>query len=114
MGKNLKVGSAEPRAYLTGPQTAKWLTVSAARAYQLAVRLPQGLQPGSYQVFAHNGSGGPYGWSELVQFDLLPAGPQGGLQQFEAAQFGAKPDDGGEDTPAIQEAVNTAAKAGGG
>jgi len=114
MGKNLKLGSAEPRAYLTGPQTAKWLTVSAARAYQLAVRLPQGLRPGSYQVFAHNGSGGPYGWSEPVQLDVLPAAPQGGLQQFEVAQFGAKPDDGGDDAPAIQEAVDTAAKAGGG
>ncbi len=114
MGKNLKLGSAEPRAYLAGPQTAKWLSVSAARAYQLAVRLPQGLRPGRYQVFVHNGSGGPYGWSAPVRFEVLPAAPQGGPQQHEVAQFGAQPDDGGDDAPAIQEAVDAAAKAGGG
>jgi hypothetical protein len=114
LGKNLQVGSSEPRVYLHGPQTATWLTVLSAQPYQLAVQLPKHLSPGTYRIFAHNGSGGPYGWSEAVGLEVFPETSQTGQTQFEVAEFGAEPDDGKDDAPAIQQAVDAAIKAEGG
>ncbi len=47
MGKNLKVGSAEPRVYVNGPGVAQWISVLAAQPYQLTAQLPAGLRPAS-------------------------------------------------------------------
>jgi hypothetical protein len=114
MGKNLKIGSGEPRACLQGGGSARWLRVLAAGPYQLTVELPGGLRPGSYQLFAHNGSGGAYGWSEPMRIEVFPSAAQRGLAVFEVDRFGATPDDGRDDAAAIQRAIDAAAKAGGG
>ena len=100
--------------YVNGPGVAQWIPVLAAQPYQLTVQLPGGLRPGSYHFFAHNGTGGAYGWSEPVRLEVLQAALQEKLAVFEADRFGAKPDDGQDDAAAIQRAVNAAAKAGGG
>lgn len=113
MGKNLKLASAEPRAYLRGPNTATWLTVTSAHAYQLAVQLPAGLAPGAYQLFAHNGTAGAYGWSGPARLEVVPTPAQAKPASFDVDRFGAKPDDGQDDAAAIQQAVDTAVKAGG-
>jgi hypothetical protein len=114
MGKNLKLSSAEPCAYLKGPGTAQRLPVLAAGAYQLSVQLPRGLAPGLYQLFAHNGTGGAYGWSEPARLEIAETPPHGGLPVFDVDRFGAKPDDGRDDSSAIQKAVEAAVKARGG
>jgi hypothetical protein len=114
MGKNLKLGSTEPRVYLAGPGGGQWLPVLSGHAYQVAVQIPRTLAPGRYQVFVHNGTGGPYGWSEPAQLEVGRAGSRDKLPAFEAGRFGAKPDDGQDDAAAIQKAVDEAARAGGG
>ncbi len=114
MGRNLKLGPTEPRVYIKGTDRAEWLPLLAAEPYQLTVQLPGGLRPGNYQLFAHNGTGGAYGWSEPMPLKVIQAAAQQGLGVFEADRFGAKPDDGRDDAPAIQQAVDAAAKAGGG
>ena len=114
MGKNLTLGSAAPRVYFEGPGAACWLTVVSAHAYQLAVQLPAGLAPGRYRMFAHNGTGGAYGWGEPVRIEIEPAKSRGDLPSFDVDRFGAKPDDGLDDATAIRRAVDSAAKAGGG
>ncbi|MDY0171250.1 MAG: hypothetical protein RBS80_32215, partial [Thermoguttaceae bacterium] len=73
MGKNLKLDGAEPQVYLCGPGGPRQLTVVAARAYQLTVQLPDALRHGVYEVFAHNGTGGPFGWSRPVRVEVAPA-----------------------------------------
>jgi hypothetical protein len=114
MGKNLKLKSAEPRAFLKGPGTAQWLPVLSAHPYQLSVQLPRGLAPGRYQLFADNGTGGAYGWSESARLEIVQSPPHSGLPVFDVDRFGAKPDDGRDDASAIQQAVDAAVKAGGG
>ncbi len=114
MGKNLKLGSAEPRVYLKGPGVGQWIAAIASQAYQLKVQLPGGLQPGTYQLFAHNGTGGAFGWSEASQLEVIQAPSQDKPAVFEVDQFGAKPNDGLDDAPAIQKAVDAAVKSGGG
>ena len=113
MGKNLKLAGVEPHVYLCGPNGAQELPVLAARAYQLTVEIPNALAPGVYKLFAHNGTGGPFGWSEPVQVEIVEA-PAASQKQIDVAAFGAKPDDGNDDAPAIQRAVDAAAEAGGG
>jgi len=114
MGKNLQLGSAEPRVYLQGPGPPQRLVLKAGHAYQLTAELPKGLPPGSYRLFVHNGSGGRYGWSEPARLEILEGPSRGGPVAFDVESYGAKPDDGQDDAPAIQQAVDAAAKAGGG
>ena len=114
MGKNLKLKSAEPRVYMKGPAKAQWLPVLAAVPYQLSFELPRGLTPGRYQLFAHNGTGGVFGWSEPVWFDIVKTPAHHGLPVLDVNRLGAKPDDGRDDAPAIQQAIDAAARAGGG
>ncbi|MEW6359759.1 MAG: glycosyl hydrolase family 28-related protein [Planctomycetota bacterium] len=114
MGKNLKLGDIPPRMHLQGEGVAQWLTIKSANPYCLDADLPTGLKPGKYEVRAHNGTGGPYGWSEPATFDVVNAPSQKGLKTFRVDDFGAKPDDGQDDAAAIQSAVDAAAKAGGG
>jgi hypothetical protein len=114
MGKNLKLGAAEPKAYLVGPGATQWVPMLTAGPYQLTVQLPGGLRAGTYQLLAHNGTGGPYGWSEPVQVEVIAAPSQGKLGVFHVDQFGAKPNAGQDDGPAIQRAIDAAVKAGGG
>lgn len=113
MGRNLKLAGAEPQVYLRGPGGVQQLTVVAARAYQLTVELPRALPPGGYGLFAHNGTGGPFGWSEPVRVEIV-ARPAVSSKPLDVAAFGAVPDDGDDDAPAIQRAVDAAAEAGGG
>ncbi|NOZ23003.1 MAG: hypothetical protein GXP25_18145 [Planctomycetes bacterium] len=100
--------------HLQGPGVAQWLTIKASTPYCLDAVLPKGLKAGRYQVWAHNGTGGKYGWSEAVAFNVIEAPRQKDLKTFRVDGFGAKPDDGKDDAAAIQSAVDAAAKAGGG
>lgn len=114
MGKNLKLGSAEPRVYLKGPTAAQWLSVIAAHPYQLSLQLPSGLAPGRYHLFAHNGTGGAFGWSDPVWLDVVKTPSHRGLPVVDVDRLGARPDDGRDDALAIQQAIDAAARSGGG
>jgi len=113
MGKNLKLGDAEPRVYLRGDATGQWLPVASAHAYQIVAPLPQ-LSPGRYDLFVHNGTGGPFGWSEPAKVEVVARPANHPLPVFDVAGFGAKADDGLDDAQAIQQAIDAAVKAGGG
>jgi hypothetical protein len=114
MGKNLQLGNAPPRLYLVGPGIAEWLTVLSSCPYCLEGTLPQGLRAGHYRVWAHNGSGGPFGWSEPIAFEVLDAPSVANLTTFRVDDFAARPDDGQDDTEGIQKAVDAASQSGGG
>ena len=113
-GKNLKLGGHEPRMYLRGPGVAAWLEVVVSNSYVLEGRLPEDLALGRHEVWAHNGSGGAFGWSEAVGFEVVAtAGPRTPMD-FPVEKFGAKADDDLDDAEAVAAALQAAAKAGGG
>lgn len=116
-GKNLAGGS--PAA---GKSRVPILLLrSAGRQVRLSVegsiwsqkaRLPADLAPGTYQLFAHNGYGGPAGWSDplSIRIEQTKPWPQ---RQFDVAQLGADPS-GQRDSTAAIESVLAQAEHGGG
>jgi hypothetical protein len=71
-GRNLSgFGQARPVVvYARENQSARTAEVSSRSPYELRVVLPEGLEPGRYQVWVHNGTGGRYGWSEPTAFEV--------------------------------------------
>ncbi|MFW5692827.1 MAG: hypothetical protein ACOCWL_01290, partial [Thermoguttaceae bacterium] len=112
-GKNLRLpADAEPLLVLVGPgDETRRLAVSASNPYSLEGKLPPDLPPGTYRVRAHNGTGGRYGWSEAVEFEVV--------EPLEVPDRVFAVDDfldhaEGSDRGAIVLAVEAAAKHGGG
>ncbi|NQU41892.1 hypothetical protein HQ520_01310 [bacterium] len=116
IGKNLKMGPAQPVAYLRGGGKAEWINVRSAETYHLEIELPHGLKTGHYQVWVHNGSGGSYGWSEPVSFEVVPPPSPAPheLAEFRVDDYGAHPNTPDDDYAAIQATIDAAAQAGGG
>lgn len=114
MGKNLAIARAEPQVYLAGADRVERLPLRAASPYRLSVRLPADLKPGRYELFAHNGTGGAFGWSAPAFLDVVAPSVPVRLPEFDVDRFGAKPNDGRDDAPAIQQAVAAAVAARGG
>ncbi|MDD4870914.1 MAG: glycosyl hydrolase family 28-related protein, partial [Kiritimatiellae bacterium] len=113
MGKNLKLGRKGPQVWLKGTGTSQRLSVVSAHEYQVVVAMPR-LPAGNYELFVHNGTGGPYGWSESARVEIAASPVSQDLPEFEVDHFGAKRNDGLDDATAIQQAVDAAVKAGGG
>jgi hypothetical protein len=72
-GKNLWLpAEAEPRLVLLDDSgLPRTLNLRSSNPYQLEGDLPDDLKPGTYRVRAHNGTGGAYGWSEAVVFEVV-------------------------------------------
>jgi hypothetical protein len=75
-GTNLVIPGATPQAVLVqGGAVAAHLTLAAARAsggYALDWTIPQGTAPGVYELWLHNGRGGPGAWVRYSSFDTKP------------------------------------------
>jgi polygalacturonase len=112
-GRNLTLAGDVRRAavYLEpGPgNTAapRWVTVTGANPYQLTVSLPADLPAGNWQVWAHNGHGGEYGWSDPVSLTVRAAQPWNG-PVFNVKKFGAKGNGVTDDQNAIRAAITAA------
>ena len=112
-GKSLTLGDASPHVYLRGPGRSEWLRVVGSNPYHLEAALPDDLAAGTYCVWAHNGSGGAWGWSEAASFDVVAAPDEAALEEFRVDGFAAARTDG-NDWEAITAAVHAAEEAGGG
>jgi hypothetical protein len=68
-GKNLSNGAATPQSWVylqpTDGSAGQWAQVTSVNPYQVDFTAPS--TPGTYQVWANNGLGGQYGWSEVTQ-----------------------------------------------
>jgi len=80
--------------------------------YETEVSLPNDLQPGEYELFVHNGSGGTAGWSVPLKLTIQPVDKS--VNRFYSAHdFGAKGDSHTDDSKALKLALAEAAKKGG-
>lgn len=112
-GKNLALAGFTPVIHIEGRNFAKTLAVKTAEPYHLEAVLPPDLAPGTYTAWAHNGTGGQYGWSEALTFDVTPWQDETRKEMFRVEDFGAKGDDSDDDTGAIENALKKAGGSGG-
>jgi len=113
IGKNLTLPGNTPIVFLAGPGVARELRVSTAEPYSVRAVLPA-LKPGAYALYAHNGTGGRFGWSEGRKFEVRRWPDLADAGTVNVNDMGAKPDDGSDDASAIERAVAAVSGAGGG
>lgn len=90
------------------------LPLTTRDTWSLAAALPNSLPPGRYAAFVHNGCGGRDGWREAGTVEIRPYAEVWKNERFDVTRFGAIPNDGLDDTLALQAALAMAATNGGG
>ena len=81
-----------------------WATVTAANPYKVDFTIPAGLGDGVYQIWAHNGRGGHYGWSGPVTLTVNDGMPWSS-HVYNVKTYGAKGDGVTDDEAAIESAM---------
>jgi hypothetical protein len=115
IGRNfaLTPTSASVRAALQYKGRIVLLSVSQVDKYSIVVRLPRSLASGTYELWVHNGHGGPQGWGggltlKVKAPDAWPA------TQFNIKDFGAHGDNINDDSEPLRRALEAAQQNGGG
>lgn len=90
------------------------LKLAKRDVWSLDAPLPRDLAPGRYTAFAHNGCGGRDGWREAGAIEVRPYAEIWKSDRLDVTRFGAIPNDGLDDTLALQAALAMAATNGGG
>ncbi len=75
-------------------------SVTNVEPYAVSFVVPPSLATGAYRVYVHAGHGGAWGWSDPLDLTVAPDGQRG-------AGESVVPPSGGDDTAALQAAVNT-------
>ncbi len=113
-GKCLSLGDG-PQVCLVSRAGRKSLVPAKGKdGWELAVSLPADTVPGEYQVFVHNGCGGPDGWRSAGTVLIARHEPPWRDDLFPVSDFGALPNDPEDDTAGIQAALDAAERNGGG
>ena len=116
IGKNflLPHDLGTPRALLHTPG-GQWLelAVTNAERFSLLAQLPEKLEPGRYDLWLHNGFGGPAGWGGPLPVDIKTPDTWPN-QVFNVKEFGAQGDGVANDTAALRAALAAARTNGGG
>ena len=89
-----------------------WLEISERNAYSMKVSLPPDLSEGRYQVWVHNGLGGPNAWTGYL-FIQVQQRLQWPTTVLNVKDFGAVGDGDQDDTQAIGQALEQASRQGG-
>ena len=109
-GRNLSYAGGTSRAFVYVKARAggpgRWLPPSAVNPYKVDFAVPADWPDGEYEVWAHNGHGGRYGWSRPVSL-IVNGGTAWNGRTFEVAADGS---DEALDDAAIQEALDAAAE----
>ena len=82
--------------------------------WSVTASLPAKLTPGAYEVFVHNGHGGPAGWRRAGIVDIAVHKEVWEDRIFNVVDFGAVPNDRAGDTQALRAALAAAGQSGGG
>ena len=106
-------GKPASRVVLKGPKTLE-LAVREADLYSLHAPIPANVAPGDYEVWVHNGCGGPAAWARCPDpLHVRPPNPWPS-REFNVLRFGAQGDGVAEDSGPVQAALDEAGRAGGG
>jgi hypothetical protein len=109
-GRNLAYGSVAPAVYVKPANASgSFATVTSYGGGKISFTVPS-FASGTYEVWVHNGHGGHYGWSGPGSLTIRPSIAYTGTV-FNVKNYGAG-GTGGDDTAAIQSALNAAASAG--
>lgn len=109
-GQNLSNGAAKPTSWIYLQPTGapgRWITPTKVNPYKVDFVVPKDLAPGSYQIWAHNGHGGKYGWSSPVTLNVEPPYAYGNVVVKLADFAGGLPNTGVDALPAFQAALQS-------
>lgn len=109
-GRNLTLGPGRASVFVATPDGDRRLRVLAANPYRLDVEAPD-LPDGAYDLWTHNGGGGPLGWSGPLRFELNRETRPERPRIFDVRSFGAAGDGRQDDGPAIEAALAAASLA---
>ncbi|HQA38491.1 MAG TPA: right-handed parallel beta-helix repeat-containing protein [Kiritimatiellia bacterium] len=90
------------------------LALTRRDVWSLDAALAPDLTPGVYAAYVHNGRGGRDGWRTAGQVEVRPYREVWRDEVFDVTAFGAVPNDGLDDTLALQAALAKAAERQGG
>ncbi len=102
------------RVVLANRERRVELKLTKTDVWSLDATLPADLPAGAYVVYTHNGDGGPDGWRSAGAVTIRPYQEVWKSDRFDVTRFGAIPNDGLDDTLALQAALARAATNGGG
>ncbi len=103
-GKNLSTGHSTTTSYVYfQPAAGGALTpvpVTSVEPYAVEFVVPASTSTGDYKVYLHNGHGGRYGWGTPLDLTVATPWVRGSAEI-------AVPPSGGDDTAALQHAIDT-------
>ncbi|GEO03937.1 hypothetical protein AAE02nite_16010 [Adhaeribacter aerolatus] len=109
-GRNLAQNNDTLRSYVYLKAVGgggQWVNITDVNPYRVDFTVPSGLPNGEYEIWAHNGHGGQYGWSGPQPLTIYD-GPQWTSTVFNVKNYGAAGNGYNNDTDAIRKAIDAA------
>ena len=105
-GKSLRLGSGSAYCYIEELDT--WVESTSANPYRAEFEMPGYVPNGTYTIYAHNGHGGPFGFSEPLSLTVYSDYTWTGTT-IDVTTYGANGSDESDDTAAIISALAASA-----
>jgi hypothetical protein len=110
-GRNLSHQNGEETSFVyirpwdaPTPVTSQPLRTVSVNPYRVTFELPTGIAPGTYEIWAHNGHGGVYGWTGPLRLEVRPPVQPFSGRRLDVTNYGASAAPG-DDTAAIERAI---------